>query len=129
MSVPSVLLRRATRRGAVLAAAALLALTGCSSDGDDAPPAGDGEPTTIQLTITDEEISPMGERINVEAGEPITVEITADREGSLHVHSTPEHNLDFVDGTVSHEITIDQPGIFEVELHDPDTLLVQLQVN
>lgn len=132
MSVPSVILRRTSRRVTLLAAAGLLALTGCGSeddttDGDDAGPA--GEPQAIELTITDDEIAPMGERVNVKAGEPITFEITADHEGSVHVHSDPEHSLDYSDGTTTHEITLDRPGIVEVEIHDPDVILVQLAVN
>ena len=131
MSVPSVILRR-TRRGALLVAAGLLALTGCGSD-DDTTNGDTGEQTgdqqTIELTLTDDEIAPMGERVNVEAGEPITFEITADHEGSVHVHSDPEHSLDYTDGTTTHEITLDRPGVVEVEIHDPDVILVQLAVN
>lgn len=127
MFAPSSLLRRTTRRTALLAGAGLLALSGCASD--DAPAEEkDGDPQTIQLTITDDTVEPMGERVNVTAGEPITFEITADHEGSVHVHSTPEHTLDYVDGTSTHEITLDQPGVVEVEIHDPDVILVQLAV-
>ena len=131
MSVPSVLIRRSSRRGALLVAAGLLALTGCGSD--DAPDGDGGEQAgteqRVELTITDEEIAPMGERVQVDAGEPITFEITADHDGSVHVHSDPEHTLDYTEGTSTHEITLDRPGVVEVEIHDPDVILVQLAVN
>lgn len=119
--------RRRSRSSAlvVLAAVAALALTGCSDDGS-----GSGETVTepIKVTITQDDISPKGERVKVKAGEPFEVEITADRTGSLHVHSNPEQELEFENGTVTREMTIDRPGVVEVESHDPDLVILQLEV-
>ena len=104
----------------------LVLVTGCSDDGDGAG----GEPgaTVIQVTVHDDQVTPNGERVEVEAGEPITFEIDADAPGELHVHSTPDHEIEFEAGTSTHEVEIDQPGIVEVELHGPDLVVVQLEV-
>ncbi len=67
-------------------------------------------------------------RVEGKVGEPVTVEITADKAGELHVHSTPEQEIEFGTGTTTHEVTIESPGVVEVESHDPDTVVVQLEV-
>ena len=126
MSVRLLLGARPAGRGIALAAAAALTLAGCG--GDDSSQSNDAQPDTIQITIQDDEISPLGERFEVEAGEPFEVSITADHEGALHVHSDPEQEWDYTDGTTEHEVTIDQPGVVEVELHDPSLVVLQLEV-
>lgn len=125
MSARLPLIRRSAARAAALVLAASLALAGCADDSEGGAEEG---PETIKVTITDDQVSPMGERFEVEAGEPFTVEITADREGSLHVHSSPEQEWDFTDGTTEVEATIEQPGVVEVEMHDPDLVVLQLEV-
>jgi hypothetical protein len=84
--------------------------------------------TVVQVTLKDGAITPNGDRIKATAGEPITFEIDADAAGELHFHSTPEQSIDFEPGSSSYDITIDQPGIVEVELHEPALLVAQLEV-
>ena len=86
------------------------------------------EGTVIQVTFKGGEVTPAGDRVEAKAGEPITFEIDADAPGELHVHSTPDHEIEFEAGTSTHEIVIDQPGIVEVELHDPEIVVVQLEL-
>lgn len=126
MSARVALRPRPTIRGAAVALVAVLAMAGCGGDSEE--PAEQSAPETIAITITDDEISPLGERVKVPVGEPFTVEITADREDSLHVHAEPDQNWEFSEGTTEIEAQIDQPGVYEVELHDPDVVVVQLEV-
>jgi hypothetical protein len=84
--------------------------------------------TVVQVTLKDGQITPNGDRIKADAGEPITFDIDADAAGELHFHSTPEQSIDFEPGTSSYEIVIDQPGIVEVELHEPELLVAQLEI-
>lgn len=126
MSVHQLFRARPARRGAVLVAVAALMLTGCG--GTEEAETKDAPAETIEITITGDEVAPLGERFEVKAGETFPVSITADREGSLHVHSNPEQEWDFSDGTTEHEATIDQPGVVEVEMHDPDLVVLQLEV-
>ena len=120
--------------GAAVSCLTLLAVAGCSEDsGESSGPAASGESTPqeqapIEITLEGDTVSPMGERIEVALGEPVRLVVTADREGSLHVHSTPEQEVDFTEGTSEHEIVLDQPGIVEVESHDPDLVVLQLEV-
>ena len=67
--------------------------------------------------------------MQVPLGEPVTLDITADREGELHVHSTPEEEIAFQHGDTEAELTFDQPGVVDVEDHESGKVIVQLQVS
>ena len=89
-------------------------------------PADDG--TRIEITREGDTITPMGERVEAPVGEPVTLVITADTAGELHVHSTPEQEVAYDAGTSEHTVTIDRPGVVEVESHEPDVVVLQLEV-
>jgi hypothetical protein len=55
--------------------------------------------------------------------------VTADREGEMHVHSTPEQELQYGVGKTILTVTIERPGIVEIEDHVADVVVVQLQVS
>lgn len=141
---------RARMIGTVFALAAL-AVTGCSADptegaapertaaessapspsehdGAEEPPNVEDEPTTIEVTIDGQQITPNGKRIEVAVGEPMRFRVKSDRAGELHVHSNPEQTLDYPKGTSTSELTIDNPGIVDVEGHESETVIVQLEV-
>ncbi|NYG56669.1 hypothetical protein [Nocardioides perillae] len=84
--------------------------------------------TVVDVSIEGGEVTPKGERVRAAVGEPITFRITSDQPGEMHVHSTPESEFDFPAGTTERTITVETPGLVEVELHDPDVTLVQLEV-
>ena len=48
--------------------------------------------------------------------------------GEIHVHSTPEQEIEFAKGTSTRKLTIKQPGIIDVEDHALNQVIVQLQV-
>jgi hypothetical protein len=131
MSVPT----RPRLRLAAGAAISCLALMGLSACGDDATDDGGStgesgtsqEQAPIEVTIEGDTITPAGERVEVSVGEPVVVEVTADRSGELHVHSTPEQEIAFTEGTTEHEVLLDRPGVVEVESHDPDLVILQLE--
>jgi hypothetical protein len=82
----------------------------------------------IALTFEGGAWTPNGVRVEGTVGEPVTIEITSDTAGELHVHSTPEQEIAYGTGTSTHEVTIESPGVVEIEAHDPDTVVVQLEV-
>lgn len=84
--------------------------------------------TTINITFKGDSVEPNGVERKVKAGKPFTLHIVADKPGELHIHSSPEQELEYPAGTTDARLTIDQPGIVEVESHDLDTLVVQLEV-
>ena len=84
--------------------------------------------TRIEIERTGDAITPNGERVEVAAGEPVVLVITSDTAGELHVHSTPEQEVAYDAGTSEHELTIDRPGVVEVESHEPALVVLQLEV-
>ena len=85
--------------------------------------------TTVDITIKNGKVSPNGDRVKAELGKPITLKITADTAGELHVHATPEQEIAFGEGTSTKKLTIDKPGIVDVEDHALEQVIVQLQVS
>jgi hypothetical protein len=83
----------------------------------------------IDATIRDNDIEPNGKRFQAKVGEEITINIDADRAGELHVHSVPEQTLAYDAGKSTLKLTIDTPGVVDVEDHGADKVLVSLQVS
>ena len=73
-------------------------------------------------------MKPNGVEKKVKAGKPITLHIVADKPGELHVHSSPEQEIEYAAGTSDKKLKIDRPGIVEVESHTLDKLIVVLEV-
>jgi hypothetical protein len=123
-------MRRALATLAVLTLA-LGATAACGGD-DSSSPTGSGssdEPKVIEVTVDGDSVTPNGDRVEVQHGQPIELEVTADAPGEIHVHSEPEQELEYDKGTSTVEIEpIDAPGIVDVESHTLDKTIVQLEV-
>ena len=123
---------RLSSLAAPLALVLALALTSCG--GDDATPAGsqgatqDGDSVALTVTREGDEFTPNGERVELAVDQTLVLTIDADEAGELHVHSTPEQEIAYDAGTSEHELVIDRPGVVEVESHEPDVVLLQLEV-
>ena len=104
----------------------LLLTSGCGESAE--APAGSTTTQTIEVTFADGTVTPNGERVTVQAGKAITFVIKAQEPGTLHVHSSPEQQLEYAAGTTTLKITIDAPGVVDVEAHNPDKTIVQLEV-
>jgi uncharacterized protein YcfL len=138
------------RRALALVAVATLALSGCASSEEPEPaakdtaaasasatsdPASSAAPSpsedsgnTIEIKIQGDDVEPSGERVQAKVGEPITLHISSDRDAELHVHSSPEQELEVKPGESTKTLTIDTPGIVEVEEHHTETVMLQLEV-
>jgi hypothetical protein len=85
--------------------------------------------TVVVVTIKGDRIEPAGDRVEADLDQPVTLAITSDRPGELHVHSTPEQVVEFKKGSGEYELTFEQPGVVAVEEHDTGLTVVQLQVS
>ena len=118
-------------------------LSACGGDGDTDAPATDQSASSspsdspssstddgVAVTVTREgdSFTPNGERVELGIDQALVLTIEADEAGELHVHSTPEQEIAYDAGTSEHEIVIDRPGVVEVESHEPDVILLQLEV-
>jgi hypothetical protein len=134
---------------AALAFAALL-VAGCSSGSSagsassagsgsaasTSPPAGTSASTgsaepAYTVTVVGKTVTGVPTRITVSPGEKVKLVVTADRTSELHVHAAdPELETHTQEGQ---PVTVEfdakkEPGLYEVEMHDPDLLLFQVQV-
>jgi hypothetical protein len=120
--------------------AASLALTACGSSADTTPeptaapttsgstssaPAATGQ--VVEVSVKDGKVTPSGTTVPVKVGKTITLRVTADAAGELHVHSDPEHELAYKAGVTTLDFTINRPGVVEVEDHTTDALVVNLE--
>jgi plastocyanin len=143
------------RRGLVAAVLACVALSGCGNTGvgsnavdsreiaESAGPstgssgsAGASEDTsdatagpTIEVEIEGDSVKPNGARVQVDVGQTVTLRVKADHAGEIHVHSNPEQELEYDRGETTLHLTIDKPGIVDVEDHGADTVIAQLEVS
>ena len=116
------------RRTAPLLAAVVLvmaSLSGCGGDGSGGSSSG---PRTIDITISGDSVTPNGEKVQVSVDQKIELHVTADAPGEIHVHSTPEQELAYDQGTTDLTFTIDKPGVVDVESHQLEKTIVQLEV-
>ena len=129
-------MRRVPRWSSVIVVV-LVALAGCGSSGSTGSGGSQGGgattkdssgATTINITFKGATVTPEGAKIKVRVGQPITLHIVADKPGELHVHSSPEHEFNYPAGTTDETITLDQPGIVDMESHTLDKLVAQLEV-
>ena len=123
------------RRTAAAAAGLVLTLGVLSACGDDEPASpgssdpGTSEPGVIAITFDGDTVTPNGERVEVKTGEEITLDVTADAPGEIHVHSNPEQEFEYDEGHTELTLTIDEPGVVDVESHDLEVIIVQLEVS
>ena len=106
----------------------VLTLTACGSD-DSAASSSPQDTKTIDVKFEGGKVTPNGERVDVAVGQPVEFLVTADAPGEIHVHSDPEHELEYGAGTTTlPAFKIDKPGIVAVESHALEKTIVQLEV-
>jgi len=123
-------LRSTTARWIALAVLAAAALTACGTDDKDSGSDNSSEdPVVVEITFKDGDVTPSGDRVDVDLGQPVELKVTADEPGEIHVHSDPEHEFEYDEGTQTlDQFEIDRPGLVVVESHTLDKVIVQLEV-
>jgi len=140
---------RPARAAALAAAAVLVALAGCASSGGDqdrtpspqtatvapgatsagtagASPTGDGR--TLEVTVTGRQVDPPPGQVDLAVGETLRLVVTSDRDSEVHAHGFEVEAPVPAGVPTTIELTGSAPGVYEVELHDPDLLLLQVAV-
>lgn len=122
--------------------ASVLLLAGCGEPDDKpdpapststptpaAPVASEEPATVVDIEIKDGKATPQGERVEVEVGEEVTLQVRTDVDEEIHVHSDPEHTYQVSPGkAIIESFTIDTPGQVAVEAHHLGVTIVQLVV-
>ena len=112
-------------------------LAGCggdsgSGDGAGSSPGGSGgtaASTDVAVTVDGDTVSPTNKQLEIGVGDTVTLHVTADRAGELHVHSSPEQELEFEKGETDLPITLDKPGSVDVEEHASEALVLRILVS
>ena len=103
-------------------------LSACGGD-DSSGDTTDLPTKTIDVSISGDSVTPNGDRVEVKVNQPIELVVKADAQGEIHVHSDPEHELEYGAGTTTlPAFKIDKPGIVAVESHALEKTIVQLEV-
>jgi len=130
-----------------LAAAVLVLAAGCAS-GSDQPAAGTSgsassstaagiasgepnpakEPVTVTVAITDGRVTPKPSRVKVPLGSTVELQVTSDVDDELHVHGFDVEKPLEAGVTTTLELLADEAGLYEVETHETELELVQLEV-
>ena len=108
---------------------AMFALAGCGGGDSASGSSGNTETKVIDVTFKGDQTTPSGDVIDVSVGQRIELDVTADKPGEIHVHSTPEQEYEYDAGSSTIELTpIKTPGVVTVESHTLDKVLFKLQV-
>ena len=97
-----------------------------TSDETSAPPSVDE--VEVDVSIVGDDVTPVAQEVDLAVGETLLLNITSDRAGELHVHSSPEQELPFEAGSSTVDVTIDKPGSVDIEEHESGQLLVRVLV-
>jgi len=107
-------------------------LVGCGGDEPSGQSGGSGSSgsssTDLDVEVDGDTITPTNEQLEIGVGDTVTLHVTSDRAGELHVHSSPEQELEFEKGETDLPITLDKPGSVDVEEHESETLVARILV-
>ncbi len=121
------------RRAPLLLAAATLAiglLAGCgaSSSGGSGGSASAAATKDISITYKGGQIDPPPSKIEVPVGTHVHITVTSDVAEEVHNHYNDQEIELQPGGTATFDFVATNPGVYEVELHHADKVLMQLQV-
>lgn len=99
----------------------IVGLAGCSTQDGVAP-------TTIQLHVTAQApAEPVREEVPL--GSMVTLEVSSDVDGLLHVHGYEEELTLTAGETTEKTFKASMAGVVEIETHDPDAVWIKLVVS
>ncbi len=86
------------------------------------------EVRTLNISISERKVKPAPDRIKLAKGELLRLNITSDRDDSLHIHGFEIERELFAGRPALIELRGGPPGLYEVETHNPPLRLLQLEV-
>jgi plastocyanin len=122
-------------QGVVVLLAAALVVAGCSSAGSTGTtpsgsvgPVGSASVKDISITYKGGQIDPTPGKVQVPVGTHVHLTVTSDVAEEVHNHYDDKEVEVPAGGTATFDFVATNPGVYEVELHHADKVLVQLQV-
>jgi hypothetical protein len=93
-----------------------------------ATPDARGAGLVLEVSVRGRSVSPQPGRHSLHTGERVRLVLTVDKANVVHVHGADVERPVPAGVPLTVDFTVDQPGVFPVELHDPELLLLQLVV-
>jgi predicted small secreted protein len=112
---------------ALLAATALL-LTGCGSSSGGGSDTAAGTVKTIKVAVKDGKVVPATHREDVPKGDEVRLIVTTDTADEVHVHGVNIEKETEPGKPITITFTAKDAGIYEVETHKSNLVLMQLEV-
>ena len=102
-----------------VALVAALTLGACGSSSSSSGAGGNEPAKVIDITFKGSDVTPNGTDIDVKVGQPIEFDVTADKPGEIHVHSSPtEQEFEYKAGSSTFQVQpIPAPTRVTVESH------------
>jgi heme/copper-type cytochrome/quinol oxidase subunit 2 len=82
----------------------------------------------LKISVQGRNVTPAPGRRTVSVGDRVQLVVTTDTANELHVHGVEIEKETKPGVPVTVNFTVKDPGIYAVELHHPELLLVQLVV-
>jgi plastocyanin len=103
----------------------LLALTGCASGSGSGGSAGGTD--VIKVSVSNGKVHPADHREDVSVGDTVKLTVSSDRDDIVHVHGVNIEKPVAAGGSVTITFRVKDPGIYEVETHESDLTLLQIE--
>jgi hypothetical protein len=112
------------RRLVATVAVLLIGVVSLGASGGDLPT------KRIAITVTGESVTPNGQQYDVAIGQRVELDVTADKPGEIHVHSSPEQEFQYDAGSTTLSLKpIQRPGVVTVESHTLEKTILKLKVS
>jgi len=85
---------------------------------------------SIDITLSNGQVDPNAEKIDVQRGQTIVLNVSSDEDDEIHAHiGDPGYELEVKSGkTTRGEFVVSDSGRFEVESHNLERVIVILNV-
>lgn len=88
----------------------------------------DADVKTLQITVNGKQVTPAPARVKIAPGQTLRLVVTADHDDELHAHGFEVEKEVTAGVPTTVDLTTDEPGLYEVEMHHPELRLLQVQV-
>jgi plastocyanin len=103
----------------------LLALTACAGGSSSGGSAGGTD--VINVAVSNGKVHPADHREDVSVGDTVKLTVSSDRDDIVHVHGVNIEKPVSAGASVTITFKVTDPGIYEVETHESDLTLLQIE--